>query len=123
VQANQEVERMKKGLGFLDTIVTMAPLLGILGTVLGIIQSFDLLGSTGIQDPKAVTSGIAQALITTAAGLTVALLTLVPFNYFVSRVEASARRIAKIGTQFEVACRRGRVCAKEGVVDGTVDRI
>jgi len=69
IAAEDEMERMKQGLNVLDTIITMAPLLGILGTVLGIISSFDLLGNSGIEDPKAVTGGIAQALITTAAGL------------------------------------------------------
>lgn len=108
VGAGDEIERMKQGLGVLDTIITMAPLLGILGTVTGIIQSFDLLGTSGIEDPKAVTAGIAQALITTAAGLTIAIATLVPYNYFVSRVQRAARRIEKIATQFEVAYRRGR---------------
>jgi len=107
IAAADEVQRMKHGLGVLDTIVTMAPLLGILGTVIGIIESFDLLGAAGIEDPKAVTGGIAQALITTAAGLSVALVTLVPFNYLVSRVQREARRLEQIATQFEVAFRAG----------------
>jgi len=94
---------MKAGLPVLDTIVTMAPLLGILGTVIGIIASFDLLGAAGIEDPKAVTGGIAQALISTAAGLTVALVTLVPFNYFVARTQREAERIARAATQLEIA--------------------
>ena len=106
VDASDRIESMKRGLGVLDTIVTMAPLLGILGTVLGIIQSFDLLGASGIEDPKAVTGGIAQALITTAAGLTIALATLVPLNYFISCVSRAAARIGAIATQFEVAYRK-----------------
>jgi biopolymer transport protein ExbB len=107
IAAEDEIERMKQGLNVLDTIITMAPLLGILGTVLGIIQSFDLLGTSGIEDPKAVTGGIAQALITTAAGLTVALVTLVPFNYFVSKVNRAAKDMNKIAARFEAACRKG----------------
>ena len=107
IAAEDEMERMKQGLNILDTIITMAPLLGILGTVLGIIQSFDLLGNSGIEDPKAVTGGIAQALITTAAGLTVALVTLVPFNYFMSKVNRAAKDINKIAARFEAACRKG----------------
>ena len=98
---------MKHGLNVLDTIITMAPLLGILGTVLGIIQSFDLLGQSGIQDPKAVTGGIAQALITTAAGLSVALVTLVPFNILVSRVQRATRLLENVTTQLEIAHRKG----------------
>jgi biopolymer transport protein ExbB len=107
IAAEDEIERMKQGLNILDTIITMAPLLGILGTVLGIIQSFDLLGASGIEDPKAVTGGIAQALITTAAGLTVALVTLVPFNYFVSKVNRAAKDMNRLTARFEAACGKG----------------
>jgi len=108
VEASRRIELMKQGLMVLDTIVTMAPLLGILGTVLGIIQSFDMLGDVGIEDPKAVTKGIAQALVTTAAGLAVALATLVPFNYFGARTGRAARDLEQVATQFEVAYRRGK---------------
>ncbi|MBW2092145.1 MAG: MotA/TolQ/ExbB proton channel family protein [Deltaproteobacteria bacterium] len=106
-EAEDQIERMKRGLNVLDTIITMAPLLGILGTVLGIIQSFDFLSVSGVQDPKAVIGGIAQALITTAAGLTVALLTLIPFNYFMARVEKTAKDLEKLGSRFEVAYQKG----------------
>ncbi len=66
------------------TIITAAPLLGILGTVLGIIRSFNLLGSAGdgIADISQVAGGIAEALITTAFGLIVALITLFPHMVF-----------------------------------------
>jgi len=107
IEAGNQVERMKRGLTVLDTIITMAPLLGILGTVLGIIASFDLLSASGIKDPQAVIGGIAQALLTTAAGLTVALLTIIPFNYFVSRVDRAAKDLEKAATRFEVAYQRG----------------
>ena len=76
VAASEEIARMKKGMPILDTIITMAPLLGILGTVTGIIQSFDLLGQLHVEDPRGVSAGIAEALITTAAGLVIALGTL-----------------------------------------------
>ena len=105
--ADDTIEDMKRGLSVLDTVITLAPLLGILGTVLGIIESFDLLGKGGIQDPKAVTSGIAEALITTAAGLVVAISTLVPFNYFVGRVQRATKRMENALTQFEMAYRQG----------------
>jgi biopolymer transport protein ExbB len=100
--AEEEIKRMQKHLVILDTIVTLAPLLGILGTVLGIIQSFDLLGSTGIEHPQAVTAGIAQALVTTATGLAIAIFTLIPFNYFQSRVEDAVRLLEKYGTSLEI---------------------
>ncbi len=107
VAAAEEVDRQKRGLGILDTIITLSPLLGIFGTVTGIIQAFDFLSLRGVPNPQAVTSGIAEALITTAAGLTVALMTLVPYNAFVHRVERSAKMMGQIGTQFEMAYKQG----------------
>ncbi|KHE91107.1 MAG: MotA/TolQ/ExbB proton channel family protein [Candidatus Scalindua rubra] len=100
--ADDEIDRMKRGMAVLDTIITMAPLLGILGTVTGIIISFDFLGKAGVEDPRAVTGGIAQALITTAAGLTIALATIIPYNYFVVKLERAARNIEKCTTSFEI---------------------
>jgi biopolymer transport protein ExbB len=102
--AMEEIKRMKRYLPVLDTMITAAPLLGILGTVIGIIHSFDMLGRAGIQDPQAVTSGIAQALITTAAGLLIAIFTLFPYNYFMSKVEKAAIRIEKHATSLEIVC-------------------
>ena len=64
--AQQQLERMRRGISVLDTIVTVSPLLGILGTVAGVIGAFESLGGQQIQDPAAVrvvTAGIAQALI------------------------------------------------------------
>ncbi|MBW2169659.1 MAG: MotA/TolQ/ExbB proton channel family protein, partial [Deltaproteobacteria bacterium] len=62
--AAEEIKRMRRYMAVLDTMITVAPLLGIFGTVLGIIMSFELLGASGIEHPQAVTAGIAQALIT-----------------------------------------------------------
>jgi biopolymer transport protein ExbB len=107
VAAAEEVDRQRRGLGVLDTIITLSPLLGIFGTVTGIIQAFDFLSLKGVPDPQAVTSGIAEALITTAAGLTVALMTLIPYNAYVHRVERSAKTLGQIGTQFEMAYKQG----------------
>jgi biopolymer transport protein ExbB len=100
--AMEEIKRMKRYLPVLDTLITAAPLLGILGTVIGIIHSFDMLGTAGIQEPQAVTSGIAQALITTAAGLFIAIFTLFPYNYFMTKVEKAAMRIETHATSLEI---------------------
>ncbi len=100
--ATDEIKRMQRFMGILDTMITVAPLLGIFGTVLGIITSFELLGSSGIQHPEAVTSGIAQALITTATGLGIAILTVFPYNYFNSKVEVAAITIEKYATSLEI---------------------
>lgn len=100
--AADEIRRMRRYMGVLDTMITVAPLLGIFGTVIGIISSFNLLGMTGIENPKAVTAGIAQALITTAAGLGIAILSVFPYNYFNTRVENAALIIEKYATSLEI---------------------
>jgi biopolymer transport protein ExbB len=98
----EKVKEMRRYMSVLDTMITVAPLLGIFGTVIGIIASFDLLGASGIENPQAVTAGIAQALITTAAGLGIAILSVFPYNYFNSRVENAALAIEKYGTSLEI---------------------
>ncbi len=105
--AMQEIEKMKRSLSVLDTIITMAPLLGILGTVAGIIVSFDLLGAAGLEDPKAVTGGIAQALITTAAGLAIAIVALLPYNALTRKVEKVTRHLEQLTTCYEVTVLKG----------------
>ena len=100
--AADEIKHMRRFMGVLDTMITVAPLLGIFGTVLGIISSFDVLGSAGIEHPQEVTTGIAQALITTAAGLGIAILSVFPYNYFNARVENAAVLIEKYATSLEI---------------------
>ncbi len=112
--ASDEIKRMRRHLGVLDTMITVAPLLGIFGTVLGIITSFEILGSTGIEHPQAVTAGIAQALITTASGLGIAILSVFPFNYFNSRAEGAALAIEKYATSLEIVY--------EKLVQGTTEK-
>jgi biopolymer transport protein ExbB len=106
--AEEESKRMRRNLTILDTIITLAPLLGILGTVMGIIDSFHLLGAAGIESPRVVTEGIAQALITTATGLAIAIMTLIPYNYFLSRIERSTREIEKFASSLELTFERQR---------------
>ena len=114
--ATDEIKRMRRYLSVLDTMITVAPLLGIFGTVIGIIMSFELLGSAGIEHPQAVTAGIAQALITTAAGLGIAILSVFPYNYFNTRAENAALAIEKYATSLEI------VYEKLAQVNGESDR-
>jgi biopolymer transport protein ExbB len=100
--AADEINRMQRFMGGLDTMITIAPLLGILGTVIGIIASFEMLGTSGIENPQAVTGGIAQALITTATGLSIAIITVFPYNYFNSRIKKAAAIMEKYATSFEI---------------------
>jgi biopolymer transport protein ExbB len=100
--AADTVQRMRRFMGVLDTMITVAPLLGILGTVLGIISSFDMLGTAGIENPGLVTAGVAEALLTTAFGLTIAILSVIPYNYFNSRVERAVLDMEKYATSLEI---------------------
>ncbi len=86
--------KLERFMPTLSTIITVAPMLGILGTVLGIISSFQLLSDPGaVSDPRSVSLGIAEALFTTAAGLVVAILTLFPYNALRVQVERSLSAI------------------------------
>ena len=77
-----------KGLVVVSTIITAEPMLGILGTVTGIIQTFSQLqGADGVANPMAATAGIGEALITTAGGLIASLILLFPYNIFSNQVD------------------------------------
>jgi biopolymer transport protein ExbB len=112
--AADEMKRMRRFLGVLDTMITIAPLLGILGTVTGIITAFNLLGTAGIEQPQLATTGIAQALITTAAGLFIAIPSIIPFNYFNSRAEEAALNIEKYATSLEIVYEKLAQTQKQG---------
>ena len=100
--AIQEIANMKRYLPAMDTIITLAPLLGLLGTIVGMIRSFDIMSIAGIGQPHAVTGGVAEALIATAFGLTVAIVALVPYNYFLSKVEKDAEEMEQYATRLEL---------------------
>jgi biopolymer transport protein ExbB len=100
--AAEEIKRMQKYMTVIDTMITVTPLLGIFGTVIGIILSFEILGTSGIEHPELVTAGIAQALITTASGLGIAILSVFPYNFFNSRIEKAALDIEKYATSLEI---------------------
>jgi biopolymer transport protein ExbB len=107
VAVNAELKRMKRYLGVLDTIITVAPLLGIFGTVTGILVAFGALEGR-IPDPKVVAAGIAQAVITTVAGLAIAIPTVIAYNYFSARVEDAASEISTHVTNFQILYEKGR---------------
>jgi len=98
-----ELSVMKRGMVALDTIVTLAPLLGLLGTILGMIRAFQIMAVSGLGQPHAVTGGVAEALIATAAGITIAVVTLVPYNYFLARIEQETEVMETYATQLELA--------------------
>ncbi|MCK8827952.1 MotA/TolQ/ExbB proton channel family protein [Natroniella acetigena] len=94
VAGNNQIKKLEKRLRILDFIATVSPLLGLLGTVLGIIDSFNILaGAEGLSSPGAISVGISQALISTAVGLMVAIPTMMMYTYLVSLVESRAEEM------------------------------
>lgn len=94
-----EVYKMERRLSVLETIVTVAPLLGLLGTVTGIIASFQVLGTMeGLGNPQELGSGIAEALITTAAGLIIAIPSMAAYNWISSMID---RRVLDMNRRAE----------------------
>jgi biopolymer transport protein ExbB len=102
VAAQAELPILKRRLVILDTIITLAPLLGLLGTITGMISSFGIMSDAGLGQPHAVTGGVAEALIATATGLLIAILTLVPYNYFSSRAEKEMESIEYFASRLEL---------------------
>ncbi|OGF97647.1 MAG: hypothetical protein A3F83_04795 [Candidatus Glassbacteria bacterium RIFCSPLOWO2_12_FULL_58_11] len=83
----QQTRKLERGLAILETVAGVSPLLGILGTVLGMIQMFRDITQFGIGQSGAMAGGIQVALITTAAGLFVGIPALVGYNYFTNKVD------------------------------------
>ncbi len=96
----QETPKLEKHLVWLETIAAVAPLLGLLGTVLGMIKTFAAISIQGLGDPQVLSEGISQAMITTAVGLAIGIPTLVAHNLLrarseslITEIEASASRL------------------------------
>jgi len=91
--AIHEIAVLEKGLVILSTIATVAPLIGFLGTVVGMIMSFDIIAKEGLNNPGAVAKGISVALLTTAFGLIVAIPTQSFYSFFTSKIAAFIREM------------------------------
>jgi biopolymer transport protein ExbB len=90
---------LSKRLWVLETIVTAAPLLGLMGTIGGMMDAFKIIGGSGIVNPTGVTGGVAQALIATAIGLLIALISLFGFNYFSRMQSQTMDEMERLGTR------------------------
>ncbi len=97
-----ELHRLKRYLPLLDTVITLAPLLGLLGTITGMISAFGIVSSSGLGQPHTITGGVAESLIATATGLAIAILALVPYNYFRAKVEANTQLMEERATRLEL---------------------
>lgn len=102
-RAAEEASLIEKSLGrwlwILETTVTAAPLLGLLGTITGMVRAFKLFGSEGLVDPRGVTGGVAEALIATAVGLFIAIGALFSYNYFSYRLAQVMDEFEQLGTR------------------------
>ena len=94
-QGRQEVRHLEKGLTIIETIAVISPLMGLLGTVLGMIKVFGVIKEQGIGQAAALSGGISEALITTVTGLFVGIPVLIFFNYFSRRAEIFVLDIEK----------------------------
>lgn len=94
-QGRQEIHNLEKGLVVLETIASISPLLGLLGTVLGILQVFSIISAMGIGQAEALAGGISEALITTIAGLSIGIPAVVAYNYFTQKAETLVLEIER----------------------------
>lgn len=92
---------LNRRLVILDTVITLAPLLGLLGTVLGMISAFKIISVNGTNHPAGITGGVAEALIATASGLAVAIVCLVGYNWCRDKVRQVTEEIELRATQLE----------------------
>ncbi len=110
--AGIELERAGRFLNVLDTLVTLAPLLGLLGTVTGLMRAFLNVGSAELS-VMAVTGGIGEALIATACGLLIAIVSLVPLNYFSGKLARLQFELETAASNVEVLANAGKLNQEE----------
>ncbi|MBK7864139.1 MAG: MotA/TolQ/ExbB proton channel family protein [Archangiaceae bacterium] len=99
-QASREVQTLKRGLGLLATVGSTAPFVGLLGTVMGIVTAFQQMAASGSGGLGTVSAGIAEALVTTAFGLLVAIPAVMGFNFLQGWVDGRAVDIAESSNEF-----------------------
>jgi biopolymer transport protein ExbB len=98
-EAGDIEKSLSRGLWVLETVVTAAPLMGLLGTITGMMQSFKVIGGSGLVAPTQVTAGVAQALIATALGLLIALFALFGFNFFARTQSQALDHLERLGSR------------------------
>ena len=110
--SGQELSRFQQGMATLDTCITAAPLLGLLGTVTGMMRTFGALGGGDIGAAAGqITGGVAEALIATACGLLIAIVGLFPYNYLNARAEQAKQDVADVSHALEILLKKGETAA------------
>jgi len=105
--SNQELTRYQQGMSTLDTCITAAPLLGLLGTVTGMMNTFGALAGGDIAAAAGqITGGVAEALIATACGLAIAIAGLLPFNYINSKTEDAKHDVSDASNALELIVKK-----------------
>jgi biopolymer transport protein ExbB/biopolymer transport protein TolQ len=99
-QAQREVQSLKRGLGILATVGSTAPFVGLLGTTMGIVNAFQLMAEAGSGGLGTISAGIAEALITTAFGLLVAIPAVMAYNFLQGWVDARSVDISESSNEF-----------------------
>lgn len=94
-QGRQEVRTLERGLLILETVAGIAPLMGLLGTVIGILKVFNVISELGVGQAAALSGGISEALITTIVGLSIGIPAVVFYNYFSKKAEDLVLEIEK----------------------------
>ena len=100
VAAGEEVRRLEKWMPWLATTGSVSPFIGLFGTVWGVMDAFSGLGDAGAASLRAVAPGIAEALITTAAGLFAAIPAVIAYNYYVGGIRGVASRMDNFASEF-----------------------
>jgi biopolymer transport protein ExbB len=110
--SSQELARYQQGMATLDTCITAAPLLGLLGTVTGMMRTFAALGTGDVSGAATtITGGVAEALIATACGLAIAIMGLLPYNYLNARAEQAKQEVADASHALEILMKKSETGA------------
>lgn len=104
--SNQELNRFNQGMATLDTVITAAPLLGLLGTVTGMMRTFGNMTGDIAAAASGITGGVAEALIATACGLAIAIVGLFPYNYLNARAEEARHEVADASNALELILKK-----------------
>lgn len=104
--SNQELNRFSQGMATLDTVITAAPLLGLLGTVTGMMRTFGNMTGDIAAAAAGITGGVAEALIATACGLAIAIMALLPYNYLSARADEARHEVADVSNALELILKK-----------------